>query len=154
LGCTVAGAVFAVGAEWLLLLLLLVVVVAAAAVVVVVAAAAADADADAAVAVAAAAVAAAAVVSAEQVVEMSDVSVYAAVAVVVTEVAVVAADDADVLAADKHTGSVGSCQFHCYPGSRPTENTSKKKTCIKQLISVINCYLSFLVCTYIPSVKC
>jgi hypothetical protein len=127
LGCTVAAVVSVVGAEWWLLVTVVVVVV----VVVVVAAAAA----------AAAVVVVVVVASVEQVVEMYDDSV-SVVAVVVTGVAdAAAADDAavdaDVLVVDKHTGSVESCQFRCYPGSRPTENTSRR-TYIKQLILVVN----------------
>ncbi|PNF20313.1 hypothetical protein B7P43_G13687, partial [Cryptotermes secundus] len=63
-----------------------------------------------------------AVVSAGQVVEMTDDSVSAAAAVVVERTVVAAVDDDDDdeddvfnAAGDKHTGSVESCQFHCYP---------------------------------------
>lgn len=76
--------------------------------------------------------------SVEHIAEMSDDSAsVAAAAVVVTEVGVAAAVDADVLVVDKRIGSVESCQFHCYPGSHPIQNTNKR-TCIKQFILVIN----------------
>jgi hypothetical protein len=66
-----------------------------------------------------------AVVSAEQVAEMTDDSVSAAAAVVVRTVAAADDDDVFVAAGDKHTDSVESCQFHCYPGSHPIEKVCK-----------------------------
>jgi hypothetical protein len=64
-----------------------------------------------------------AVVSAEQVAEMTDDSVSAAV--VVRTVAAADDDDVFVAAGDKHIGSVESCQFHYYPGSHPIEKVYK-----------------------------